>query len=107
MQTYSVEVSDDGREMTIRPGDGRVLTMHSRDGFTPEQIAHAEQTVSLPNVAEGQVNRVRRFAVGGWRFYVHVNTGPPTWWVPHVEVTRRSVMVGWFRGLIAVSVSRS
>lgn len=34
---------------------------------------------------------------------VHVNSGPPTWWLPRVDVRRGTVMVGWLRGLLGIS----
>lgn len=37
---------------------------------------------------------------------VAVNTGPPTWWLPRIKMSRNEAMVGWIRGLVAVSVKR-
>lgn len=59
----------------------------------------------------GERTSTRRIALPrGWRIFVHVNTGPPTWWRPrlefHREVWTRTVMVGWLRGLIAIGVGR-
>jgi hypothetical protein len=74
--------------------------------FTDDDVARA-LTMPLPVLAPGQVNRARRFRLGGWAVYVKVNTGPPTWWLPRVHAGDGAVMLGWLRGLVAVAVRRA
>lgn len=58
-------------------------------------------------VQAGEKRRATRHHLAGpWWAYTHVNTGPPTWWLPRVRFERYGVMVGWLRGLVAVVVRR-
>lgn len=108
----AVSLSQDGRTMTIRTEGGGVTTLHSTasTGFAPDQVAAAAASTSV-QLQQGQINRARRFTVGGREVFVHVNTGPPTWWWPRVEVDTRggssAIMAGWLRGLAAIAVGRA
>jgi hypothetical protein len=105
----SVAVSADRMEMTIRTPDGRLATLRSArpHGFTDEDVERA-QTVDLnTGMVLGQVNRARRVQIRGRAFLLHVNTGPPTWWWPRIEIRRDHVMIGWYRALAALSWSDS
>lgn len=102
-------LSPDRTILTIEYCDGYQATFETDkpEGFTDTQVDVArrlDRTVTLP----GQHDRARRITVRGHAIYLHINTGPPTWWVPRIEVTRkstrpRSLMAGWLRGLIAAS----
>lgn len=106
-----VSVSEDRRTMTIRASTGKLTTLRSaaQAGFTAEQVDAAESSDSS-HLLPGQINRARRFTVRGRAVFVHVNTGPPAWWLPRLEVDdngeRIEVMVGWLRALAAVTVYR-
>jgi hypothetical protein len=105
-----VVVSDDGMELTIRSERGQQATLRSArpGGFTEEDIENARSFTLNSQMVDGQVNRARRLRIGGGRkVYVHINTGPPTWWRPRAEFRRGKIMVGWLRVLIAVSYAAS
>ena len=104
----SVTVSGDRMELTISSPNGHraVLRSARRGGFTAEDIEHAKMFKLGSTMVDGQVNRARRVHVCGKAFYVHVNTGPPTWWRPRMQISPGTVMVGWFRVLVAVSWPR-
>lgn len=103
-----VTLSEDGLELTVRvvQPDGRVRQMvvtRAADvgPFDEESIAKVVATASAcDRIQPGETRTTRRLTR---RLLLHVATGPPTWWLPKLEVTRRSVMVGWLRGLVAVS----
>lgn len=100
-----VFVSDDGMELVIRDDQGRQATLRSSrpEGFTEEDIDNAYSANLSTNITVGELRRCRRVSILGRVFYLHLNTGPPTWWWPRMQVKRGSVMVGWFRALVAVS----
>lgn len=114
MQTPAVTLGQDGREMTVTLGEYTATY-----GRTPEQEPFSDSDIEYVRAAtietvtkhresgfttgRKSVNRVR--LPGGWQVWVHVNTGPPTWWLPRVSLRRR-FMVGWLRGLVAVRVDR-
>lgn len=102
-----VTVSDDGMEMTIRTGDHIATARSARaGGFTAEDIENARSFQINSKMIDGQANRVRRFRIGRRALYVHVNTGPPTWWYPRAEFRSGKAMAGWFRILVAISWER-
>lgn len=109
MTENHVNVSDDRMEMVISGEAGHTATMRSarREGFTDQDVANARCYPLRPNMVDGQVNRARRFQLGNRVVYVHVNTGPPSWWLPRVRVKRREVMFGWLRGLVAFSFGKA
>ena len=108
-QLPCVELSDDHQTMTVR-NDGTAVTLRSSraGGFTEADIA-PRNSRQPPRMMCGQVNRVWRFTTARRDLFMHVNTGPPTWWIPRVEMTSkrgdRTVMVGWLRGMVAVSIT--
>lgn len=105
-----VTVSYDRRHMEIRGPKGQIASLRSGRpaGFTDADVEHAENAFRFSDsLVKDQVNRTRRIPVGNWIVYVHVNTGPPTWWLPRVEVRDGSLMVGWLRGLVAFSARRA
>ena len=93
-----VTVSADRKTMLITDGLATAtLRSAQAEGFTAEQEANA-QDWPLHVDTPGQVNRAwRKFGV----LFV-VNTGPPRWWWPRVQVNSKEVMVGWLDGLVAV-----
>lgn len=96
-----VTVSDDRREMTIRNGYHQAELRSARpDGFTADEVRQATEVYEFPDgLIVGQKNSAWKMG----RFAVHVHTGPPTWWLPRVGVGRHHVMVGWLRGMVALS----
>jgi hypothetical protein len=108
-----VTVTEDRRTMTIEE-DGFITTLDSRrpEGFTDADVQYAYNEYQPPCVVTaGEVRRVRRVAelpTGG--LYLHVNTGPPTWWRPRTVVERTGggwiVGAGWYRALIMLSWRR-
>jgi hypothetical protein len=99
-----VTVSEDGMELVIRSGDRKASVRSARKGgFTADHIEYARSFPFNSHLIPGQVDRARLFRIAGKPFFVHVNTGPPTWWYPRVELKRGKVMVGWFRLLVALS----
>lgn len=103
-----VTVSDDGHRITICTPAGVRTTLHSSRpaGFTATELRAARTTETPAALMPGQINRVRRWRLGTRSIYVHINTGPPTWWRPRVQVTGGQVMAGWLRGLVAVAITR-
>lgn len=108
-----VELSDDRSVMTIRVDDIRMVTFRTKDegGFTDKAVQMARD-FDYSNAAEVQpgqrrVSRLKRLF--GTPVYIHIHTGPPTWWLPRAEVSirKRRFMVGWLRGLVAVAVDRT
>lgn len=111
-----IEVSDDGRTLTIEfvspnHGAGTLVARREDDApdWTPPDIdkaikylLHADRTMLA-----GEKRRIRRYPLpGGYTLWVHVNTGPPTWWAPRVFRTSDGALVtGWLRALIAVKVT--
>lgn len=101
----AVKVSDDGMTLTISSRDGQQATLRSArpGGFTATDIENARAFKLNTRMVDGQVNRARRFRFGNRVFYVHVNVGPPTWWLPRIEIKQGKFMVGWLRALLALS----
>lgn len=100
-----VRLSEDRMEMVISSESGNTATLRSArpGGFTEADVDRARDFPLNPRLIPGQLNRARRFHMGRRTFYVHVNTGPPTWWLPKVKIRHSGVMVGWLRGLVALS----
>lgn len=106
-----VALSSDRHVITCTYPDGQKATFRSPQGvsFTDEQVARVAQYAPSTRLP-GQVDRARRHLVLGHEVFVQVNTGPPTWWVPRAAVKRGdngggiSLMIGWYRALIAVTV---
>lgn len=109
----TVTLSDGGYTatlVTMTEAGTRTVTLTREPAagpFTDEGLDRLVEISSrLPSLADGERRRVHRTPpIAGHRLYVHINTGPPTWWVPRVQVKERSVMVGWLRGLVAVKVA--
>ena len=98
-------LSTDRRELVIYGPSGKKATLRSArpEGFTDADIAKAEDYVFGDTLEPNQVNTARLFYIGSKAFVGHLSVGPPTWWLPRLDVTRRHVMVGWLRGMVAVS----
>jgi hypothetical protein len=101
----TVTCSANRKVMTIETEDGRLVHLRSArpHGFTHDDMVAACDVSLNTTLIPGQVNRARRLRIAGRTFLLHANTGPPTWWWPRVELRRGDVMVGWLRGLVAVS----
>lgn len=103
--------------------DGRTLTgqFATREGTrvatlrwaTPElaaqnrAIAEAAMRETVIRQPPGDKRRTRRWQVGPYAIYVHVNTGPPTWWKPRLIREPGTLGVGWLRLLTVVHVKRT
>ncbi|MDO2394783.1 hypothetical protein QRB38_13280 [Mycobacterium avium subsp. hominissuis] len=103
-----ISVSDDRRELTIESEQGHRAVYRSArpDGFTEADLV-AAHAVAFSARISGQVNRSRQLRVGPWVVDMHVNTGPPTWWRPRMEIGADRVLAGWLRMLVAVVWERS
>lgn len=107
-------LSPDGMTLTItRPAPGGVqrLTVHRQPQagpFTDADIALALSKVPGPgSMQPGQRNRTRRTETRFGTLWMHVMTGPPTWWLPKkVREQDGTVMVGWLRLAVAVRLDR-
>lgn len=113
MRENTIALSDDGREATVTSPDHPGWIVHLRsqrpDGFRFEDLVTARTWQPPENLVPGQRNHVRRREVGPFVVYLHLLTGPPTWWLPLVSLkrgVRRQVMVGWLRCAVAVAVIR-
>lgn len=100
-----VHLSTDRKELTITR-DGHTATLRSArpDGFTRDDLLAARTVALNSGMVSGQVNRTRSFKVGQLTVFVSVNTGPPTWWYPRIQIGRTRIMAGWLRALVAVAV---
>lgn len=107
-----VILSADRRHMTVVSPDGQKrATLRSQlpDGFTAEHEMYAR--VEFTFLTEPGVHNCWRKTLFGRDVFVHVNTGPPTWWWPRVLLrgwkatgtTRHRIGVGWIRGLVEVA----
>lgn len=100
-----VELSDDRMELVITSPEGHRAFLRSArpGGFAEADVENAYGFKFNSSLEENQVNRARRFSLGSRVVYVHCNVGPPTWWLPRVELRRNKLMVGWLRVLVAIS----
>lgn len=73
----------------------------AREGFE-------KRIAKLASVQVGEKRRVRVVRTRVGTFFVHVNTGPPTWWKPDIGWTltkqEQGIKAGWLR--LAVKVLR-
>lgn len=115
-QQPALVLSGDRRTAAVYLTDGRKVAFDSAspDGFTEQQLAAMIAADYAPvRVVPGQRRTVRRRTLGPVHMFVHTSTGPPTWWLPRVGLRRTSdaagatVMAGWLRGMLAVTVQRS
>jgi hypothetical protein len=106
-------LSKDRRTLTIkrRTPAGILTSTFSRAAQTPPFTdADVENALSgVPAASRtmqpGQRTRARRFVTRSGTLYVHVMTGPPTWWLPRVKRGKDgALMAGWLRGAVAVKV---
>ena len=103
------EMSEDGRTLVVkRRTENGVLATTTHWAFdpTPELIYKAiHGTTKLRDMEPGQKTRARRFS----HFIVMVNTGPPTWWLPRLQIgvgSDRFIRGGWFNFAVSVSGSK-
>jgi hypothetical protein len=94
--------------MRLHGGDGQVVVMHSQrpGGFTDADVDAALR--ARRNTVAGQVNRTLRATFAGRDVWLHINTGPPTWWRPRIITGwtdwKRELGLGWLRGLVVVAI---
>lgn len=99
-----VRLSPDRRDMVVRAPSGHRASIRSKrdGGFTDVEVEAARHL--MPRVMQpGQVDRMFRRHLWGRTWYLSVNTGPPTWWLPQMMLRPRNLMVGWLRGMVALS----
>jgi hypothetical protein len=98
-----VEVSDDRMTMVIRGARGERAELHSAlpTGFTDDHLWAAQDYTFVAKPGSKHWGWLKQ--IGGCELYLHAETGPPTWWLPRVDVRRR-FMVGWLRLMIAVKI---
>lgn len=106
-QAFDVQfaMSEDGRTLDVKRRTKHgidVVTTHWDVDPTPEMIYKAiHGTTKLRELEPGQTTRARKFG----HIIVMVNTGPPTWWRPRLQIGLghdRFIRGGWFN--VAVSV---
>ncbi len=121
----TTRVSADGLSVAAVTADGLSLTVvrdlphgtytvkmdrRPTDGpWTARDVSNALAGVDGPlhTMRVGQRTLVRRVVLPrGWRVYLHVHTGPPTWWLPRARIKRNHVMVGWLRLLFVIGARR-
>ena len=107
-----VVLSADCREMTILTPTpaGAHRTVLGRgphqEPFNAEDVRLAME-MAVPTLTEsGQRNTARRWVTPLGDIYGHLMLGPPTWWLPKIELRRDGVMVGWLRVAAAVGFRR-
>ena len=99
----TVTLSGDRRHMTVVSPDGRrtaELRSELADGFTDEHVEYAK--TSFTWITDPGVHTTRRKLIFGHPVYLHINTGPPTWWWPRVMMGKGHVGAGWLRACVAV-----
>jgi hypothetical protein len=99
-----ITLSPDRREMTVTGPNGEVATLRSArpGGFITIDVDKARDFAFNQTLIPGEVRRAWLRHIGHRPVLITVNTGPPTWWWPRVEVRKDRAMVGWLRGLIGV-----
>lgn len=118
MPTFDHVVSDDGLSLTSRAffEDGSV--MQSIVGWKDARTAQDNYHIAVESFetnwerlkstrAVGDRRRLKKFQTRVGTFWLHCNTGPPTWWKPRFVLKKDEVMVGWLRGLVAAKVDWS
>ncbi len=103
------EMSEDGRTLEVkRKMKNGVLATTTHWDFvpTPELIYKAiHGTTKLRDMEPGEKTRARKLG----HLIVTINTGPPTWWLPRLQIgfgSDRFIRGGWFNVAVSVSGSR-
>lgn len=90
------------------PGGVLTTTLSDFQDGPPDEATIQSVGASIARQAAARATTsttVRRKTLpGGWDLWVHVNTGPPTWWLPRIKPEKYGLMVGWLRGLVAIAV---
>lgn len=127
MTTFKHVVSEGGLCLTSEAvfDDGNVLTMTAHWDDLEVAQAHYETAITtfeakyerMTSREPGDKRRIKVFRTRVGTFFVHVNTGPPTWWLPRLGASRGPreerpqevlhVRAGWLRGCVIVSWHRS
>lgn len=103
-------IGNDGMTLVVkRRTAGGILTAtfhrdHSAGPFTDADVDYmlSEQPTGK-TMRPGQRNTTRRFGTRFGTLWLHVMTGPPTWWLPRIKREKDStLMVGWLRLAMAV-----
>lgn len=105
LNTY--QLSDDRKKLTLTTPHGNLITLWSArpDGFHQEDIDRAafmefDDGSKLP----GQYSSTWAKTIGRWNVFLHIATGPPTWWKPVIDFGDPGVAVGWLRLLVAIAI---
>lgn len=100
----TLQVTPDRTEMTIISPSGQRATFKSARtaGFTDSDLDHARRL--RLRTQDGQTNRTWRIPLRRPNLFLHCNTGPPLWVLPHISVRRTGVSAGWLYVLVAITV---
>ena len=105
----TAQLLDDGLTLVIRrrvPAGALTATYHRTPGagpFTRTDVAGLLAAPPSATMRPGQRNTARRYVTRTGTWWVHVMTGPPTWWAPRLKREKDgTIMTGWFRRAIAV-----
>jgi hypothetical protein len=96
--------STDGRRLTGTDGPVSVSLAWSTRELAEANREAGEQAIRKAiekgrgTLSPGQHKALRR--IGSWS--VAVQTGPPTWWRPRVQIDRRHVRIGWLRLAVGI-----
>ena len=110
-ETTIHNLSDDGMTLIIkRHTPAGILTAtfsrdHDAGPFTDADVDNAlsMQPAAARTMQPGQRNKARRFVTRFGTLWLHIMTGPPTWWLPRIKREKDStLMAGWLRVAVAV-----
>ena len=108
-------LSDDGMTLIIKrrtPAGIATTTyerLHDAAPFTDVDVENvlSAQPVATRAMQPGQRNKTRRFVTRFGTLWLHVMTGPPTWWWPRLAREKDgALMAGWLRRGAAVKFDR-
>jgi hypothetical protein len=108
-------LSDDGMTLIVtRRTPAGIATAtyerrHDAGPFTDADVdsALSAQPAATRTMQPGQRNKTRRFVTRFGTLWLHVMTGPPTWWWPRLAREKDgALMAGWLRRGAAVKFDR-
>ena len=109
-------LSDDGMTLvTKRWTPAGILTstfnrLPDAGPFTDADVENAlsAQPAAARTMQPGQRNQARRIVTRFGTLWLHVMTGPPTWWWPRLKREKDgTLMAGWLRLAVAVKFDRT
>ena len=112
----AVVVSPDRTQVAIYLPDGRKVSYEAMPGqhFDDTTLELAFRNAVRASLRlQGQRNIARRIRFHQFEVFTHVNTGPPTWWLPKLQLARTldepgvTLLTGWLRAAVAVTIQRA